>query len=101
MERRLKLQRELSEVGNCKCYFDPPESIKLQYPCIIYSRMNGEAKYANDSIYGYMKSYSITVIDRDPDSEISDRLLEHFKYIMFERWYSYDELGHWSLRLYY
>lgn len=101
MERELQLQKELSEVGNCKCYFDPPESTKLKYPCIIYSRQNGDSKYANDSLYGYVKSYSITVIDPDIDSKISDHLLEHFKYIMFERWFSYDELGHWVHRLYY
>ena len=39
MDRRLQLHEELCSVlGSRNVYFQPPETIKLTYPCIIYSK---------------------------------------------------------------
>ena len=39
MASRHELHDELKELlGTNRCYFQPPESIKLEYPCIIYKR---------------------------------------------------------------
>ena len=41
MASRLNLQDKLEEVlGSKQVYFQPPESLKLKYPCIVYSRSN-------------------------------------------------------------
>ena len=52
MENRLDLHEELCELlGSRHVYFQPPESIKLIYPCIVYS-MSGVLKLnANNRLY--------------------------------------------------
>ena len=102
MERRLDLNRKLREIlGSDYVYFNPPENVKMHYPCITYSRDNSTHVFADNSMYQHFKRYQLTVIDRDPDSDISDRLLKAFEYCSFIRFYVYDELNHWVLRLFY
>ena len=52
MNNRLMLHEKLVElVGNQNVYFQPPASVKLSYPCVIYSIGNGDAKHANNKVY--------------------------------------------------
>lgn len=102
MARRLELQTALESILQTRhCYFNPPETIKLSYPCIVYHRENGDSKYANNKLYRYIESYSITVIDRNPDSEIPKKIQEAFELCHFERFFISDNLNHWVLRIYY
>lgn len=102
MASRLELHEELvSELGTSYVYFQPPESVKLHYPCIIYAKNNVRTKFANDKIYVSMNEYSVTVVDRDPDSEIADRLLRRFSFCRFDRRYVSDNLYHDVLTLHY
>jgi len=57
-------------------YFQPPESVKLSYPCIIYKRDKLEATHANNMTYTHLTRYQVTVIDKDPDSELPKSVLE-------------------------
>lgn len=102
MASRLILHEELCKVlGSNRCYFQPPESVKLRYPCIIYASVNTDTIYADDSTYAANKLYEVTVIDEDPDSEIPDRILHHFRRIRSDRDYSADNLHHYVFKLYY
>lgn len=102
MNRRLDLSLILREIlGSPNVYFQPPESIKMKYPCIRYSLSNVDAKYADNKIYADKDRYSIIVIDKDPDSVIFRNILKTFQYISFDRFYTADNLNHWSLILYY
>ena len=102
MDNRLKLHAIFEEILNSRnVYFQPPESIKLSYPCIVYSRFSIDKMNANDSLYKKTNGYEVIVIDRDPDSDISDRILEHFSMCRFDREYTTDNLYHNSLTLYY
>lgn len=102
MERLQELHNKLCGVlGTSNVYFNPPETTKLKYPCIIYHREDGDSKYADDKLYRYYKSYQITVIDRNPTSDLSDKIHYNFDLCQFERWYIADGLNHWILRLYY
>ena len=56
---------------------------------------------ANNHSYARFKSYQITVIDRDPDSDIYDKIMDHFMMCRFERFFTSDNLNHWILNLYY
>ena len=101
MESRLSLHEKLCEVlGSRNVYFQPPEDIKINYPAIVYSRDNIDTEYANNKIYIQKRSYQITIIDRDPDSEILDKLLnlQSCKYV---RSFRADNLNHDILTLYY
>jgi hypothetical protein len=102
MASRLELHDELCELLGSRCvYFQPPESIKLNYPCIVYSRSNINKLNANNALYKKTNQYEVIVIDRDPDSDISDRILEHFSMCRFDREYTSDNLNHNILTLYY
>lgn len=74
-DNRIKLQTLLEEVlGSKQVYFQPPSSIRMKYPAIVYSRSNIENLPANDSVYIQRHSYTITVMDYDPDSEIVKKI---------------------------
>ena len=101
MGTRLDLQRQLEEIlGSKYVYFQPPESIKLNYPCIIYSLSDIYARNADDMHYSMQKAYNIMVISRDPDNTIAESILELPK-TRFDRRYVVDNLYHDILTLYY
>lgn len=71
MGSRLDLHTILTNLlGSTYVYFQPPESIKLEYPCIVYKKDKLEAKYANDQKYTHSTRYQVTTITRDPDSQL-------------------------------
>lgn len=101
MASRLNLQKLLEDIlGSRNVYFQPPETIKLVYPCIIYERSRGRSFQADDDLYNYRKSYTITVIDKNPDSALSDEL-EKLRYCTMDRYYEADNLNHWVFTIYY
>ena len=102
MDRRSELSQVLRRIlGSSNVYFQPPESIKMKYPCIRYSLSNIDMKYADNKMYADKDRYSIIVIDKNPDSVIFRNLLKTFQYISFDRFYTADNLNHWALTLYY
>ena len=99
---RLNLHEELCEIlGSRNVYYQPPESVKMRYPCIKYSRSGINQRHANDKSYNNTNRYEIIVIDLDPDSVIPDKILEHFKMCSFDRGYVSDNLNHNVYTLYY
>lgn len=104
MERRKTLNRELIRLlGSSNVYFNPPESIKLKYPCIVYNESNKKLLPADNKNYRLFNQYQLTVVDRDSDhgSAIADNILKSLQYCSLEREFIYDELNHWVLRLFY
>jgi hypothetical protein len=75
--------------------------MKMQYPCILYFKSKLPVRYANDGIYKKMQCYSVTVVDKNPDSMIADRMIEAFKYCSIESYYRSDNLNHTKLTLFY
>lgn len=101
MSRRLELHRILSAIpGVKKAYFQPPATVKMVYPCIVYELNNMDTQYADDKPYSVMKSYTITAIDPDPDSEIKDHVAL-LPYCRFDRHFTVDNLNHDIFKLYY
>lgn len=101
MSNRLKLHELLCEVlGSRQVYFQPPESVKMKYPAIVYSRNNIGNEHANDSVYMQSPSYTITVIDKNPDSEIVDKI-SRLPMCRFDRHFTADNLNHDTFTIYY
>ena len=102
MARRIELQEKLEALlGNRHVYFQPPESLKLVYPCIIYRRDTGNTRYANDMPYNFNNRYSITYITKDPDDPFVETLAYAFSKIEHDRFYISDNLNHDVFTLYY
>lgn len=89
---RAKLQT-LLETFVDNVYFQPPINVRLVYPCIIYKRDNANTKFADDKPYDVRTRYMVTVIDRDPDSEIPKKVAS-LPMSSFNRFYITDDLNH-------
>lgn len=101
MNRREELHEILCEVlGSRNVYFQPPESIKMKYPAIVYSRDDIGNSFANDSVYMQSFAYSVTVIDSDPDSEIVAKV-SRLPRCQYDRHYKADNLNHDMFTIYY
>lgn len=101
MASRLELHEELVKIlGSRYVYFQPPESIKLRYPAIVYSRSDIRNNYANDDVYLQKVAYKVTVIDSNPDSEIVMKL-SRFRYTRFVNHFTSDGLNHDVFTIYY
>ena len=94
MPRRLKLQALLEELlGSRNVYFQPPESVKMKYPAIVYGLEDIKNTFANDRVYLSKRKYLITVIDEDPDSEIVEKISQ-LPTCRFNRHFESDNLNH-------
>lgn len=70
MANELKLIETFKEVlGNNNVYFQPPASVKMKYPAIVFSRKRIDNRHANNGVYLQSFGYEATVIDYEPDSE--------------------------------
>ena len=101
MDRRMELhQRLVNILGSNNVYFQPPESIKLAYPCIVYERSDINQKYADNKTYFDMVRYSLTLITRTPESALVKQILE-LPYCSYDRYYAADSLSHDAFTLFY
>ena len=101
MGTRLELQALLEELlGSKNVYYQPPETLKINYPAIIYSKGKIDKVNANDKCYRITTRYDLTEIDRRPDHPVIQKLLE-LPYCSYDRPYTSDNLNHDSLTLYY
>lgn len=100
MASSLDLQEEFMTL--CKnVYFQPPESVKLSYPCIVFKRSTGDTRFADNKKYSYTRGYQVTVIDRDPDRKLAEDVYLHFTYCRKDRDFVSDNLYHDVFDLYY
>ncbi len=100
--KRLELHEKLAEIlGSRNVYFQPPESKRMSYPAIVYGLSTVRTNRADNNIYLLRKRYSVTVIDKDPDSNWEEQILNSFEYCSFDRSYAADNLNHWQFVLYY
>ena len=101
MGSRLELQNLLESIlGSRNVYYQPPESIKIKYPAIIYSRNNIDNNFADDIVYMQNHTYQIIVIDANPDSEIINKISK-LPMCRYDRHYTSDNLNHDVFTLYY
>ena len=101
MDKRLELQSKLEELlGSRNVYYQPPATIKMNYPAIRYSKTNVDSKYANNKKYLNKTQYDIVVIDYDPDNPVIAKILE-LPHSSYNRYYVSDNLNHDVIQIYY
>lgn len=99
--RRIELQHLLERIlGSKNVYFQPPESLKIKYPCIIYTMEKIDHERADNIGYISHPRYSIIHITRDPDESIYDEMSK-LPYSSYDRSYPADNLHHNVYTLYY
>jgi len=101
MGQRLELHQILVDLlGSSHVYFQPPSSVKLIYPCIVYGRDAKDEKFADDLLYLGKLRYQITVIDANPDSTIPDEVAK-LPETSFSRHFTSENLNHDVFSIYY
>jgi len=84
--RRVLLQTQLETLlGSDQVYFNPPETISLTYPAIVYSLSSKYVKPANNHIYRLMDCYDLTYMHKDPDDQFPNLILSEFPYSRYDR----------------
>lgn len=83
------------------CYFNPPASLQMSYPCFRYYCTNDRDDFADGIHYRHFRRYTIIAIDLDPDSLIPDALVARLPYCGSDRNYVVDGLYHFSFTLFY
>lgn len=75
MGLRVELQSLLEEIlGTPNVYFQPPPNVQMQFPAITYKRDAADTLFAGNLPYRYTKRYAVTVIDRNPDSVVPEKI---------------------------
>lgn len=101
MGDRLKLHEVFCNIlGSRNAYFQPPESVTMKYPAIIYSLSDIENNHADDLAYKKSKVYEVVLIDPNPDNNFVDKLVA-LPYCRFSRYYPANNLNHYVFTLYY
>lgn len=94
-DRRVKLHDTLKYyLGSKEVYYDPPETITMSYPAIVYTLSNIGANYADNKRYMNMTSYSVTLIRKDDDDDILDRILAEVENVRYDRPFIANGLHH-------
>jgi len=101
MAQRLELQALLIEIlGTEHVYFQPPPTLQMEYPCIVYQRDYLLTNHADDKPYKRTKRYQVTIIDRNPDSDVPDKVAA-LPLCVFDRFYTADNLNHDVYKLFF
>lgn len=101
MSNRTKLHNLLVEIlESDNVYFQPPETVKLNYPAIIYGLDDIHSTYANGGVYTLNKRYMITLVDKDPDSDFVEKI-SRIPTCRLSRIYKADNLNHFTFSIIY
>ena len=80
-------------------YYQPPDNLRMTYPCIRYRLDSSQTNYADNKSYFFSPRYSITLIDRSPDSPYFAPLRD-LPLSMFDRAYQADGLHLYNFHLF-
>lgn len=101
MGQRLDLQNLLETIlGSRQVYFQPPANVQMAYPAIVYARDDLATEFAGNRPYRFSQRYTVTIIDRNPDSEIPSKIAV-LPMCVFSRRFTADNLNHDVYTLYF
>lgn len=102
MASRPELQEELEEIlGSKNVYFQPPASVHIKYPCIIFELSNTDVKRADNKAFIKTNRYHLKHMFKSLEKEKKDALLEHFMMISHDNRMIVDGLYNDDFTLYY
>lgn len=101
MGTRLELQALLRSIlDSDNVYFQPPPTVQMKYPCIVYRRDTVRTDFAGNHPYAHKLRYLVTVIDPNPDSGIPKKIAM-LPMCIFDRFYVADRLNHDVYKLFF
>lgn len=101
MDKRLELQSTLEALlGSRNVYFQPPATIRMNYPAIVYNLKQIKNTHANNTVFYQDTAYDVVVIDKSPEGTIM-RKVSLLPKCSFDTFYVTDNLNHYKFTLYY
>lgn len=95
-----QLQSILKGLEGVKDAYIQVKNQTMEYPCIVIERDDSFYLFADNIKYIFKKRYTVTVIDRKPDSLIPD-LVEELPLTTFDRKFSTEGLNHFVFKMYF
>lgn len=91
--RRIAFSNMLKEYfPELKRYYEKPDNVQMEYPCIIYSRGTKPLK-ANNYAYTYLVTYSVQLIERENETDNYYNML-NVPGMIYDRTFEKDGLYH-------
>ena len=87
-------------LGNDHVYFQPPENLRIEYNCIIYSLDDLYDVMADNIAYHRKRRYKVLYITSDPDDENIFAIAD-LPFCKMNRPYVAENLHHYPYTLYY
>lgn len=84
----------LKSLGIPHVYFNPPESVRLEYPCARFKRSGTYTKNADNRKHAIFDRYDLVYITYDGDDPMVHTILNGFKHIRHASTVSKD--GMWN-----
>lgn len=94
-DRRLELHELLKSLvpEGTGLYFQPKPNVTIEYPAVVYHRAPANSEHAGNQPYFVTDQYEVTVIDRNPDSQIH-RLIATLPSSRHNRFFITEGLNH-------
>lgn len=89
---RDKLKAIMAEVDG-QVYYQPPSSLQMEYPCLVYELEDVNIKFADNGPYSLWDRYQVTLIRQHPDSPVIRKLLG-MPHSSFSRHFATSGLNH-------
>lgn len=93
---------QLSEIFHLfvpNVYFQPPNGLKMEYPCIVYKLNAEDVQHADNGKYRLNEGYQVTVMDRDPDGVLR-KMVSSLPMCKFDRSFASENLNHYFFNLF-
>ena len=100
MNNRIDLHNLLLKLAGPNVYYQIPSNMKMKYPAVKYERGKIDNNHADSMVYSQNISYSITVISKDPDEPIVEKISK-IPTCEYDRDYIIDNLYHTVFKIYY
>ena len=100
MNNRIDLHNLLLELAGPNVYYQIPSNMKMEYPAVKYERGRIDNNHADNIIYSQNTSYTITVISKNPDEPIVEKISK-IPTCEYDRDYIIDNLYHTVFKIYY
>lgn len=99
---RDEFDRKLRQIlGSTNTFFQPPESVKIKYPCFVYEFSKDHDLHADDMAYLTHTGYDVTAITKDPDVTYKNELKAEFRHCEWVRSFISDNLNHNIYKIYF
>lgn len=100
MNNRIDLHNLLLKLAGPNVYYQIPSNMKMKYPAVKYERGRIDNNHADNIVYSQNTSYTITVISKNPDEPIVEKISK-IPTCEYDRDYIIDNLYHTVFKIYY